>query len=167
MAPLDPSHQTVTLDDLRDLVNRKLRYYPQVRHTFERLGHGRERGWIGCFWIVYLVGPWACIISSCRFSPPLPFPSSSPPGQLLFFMDSIEKNFADADINKDGTLDLEEFHKLLETADHYIRALPATAQGTSPLQQPFSFLTNSSQLGGDSLEPPLPCPCFPPSVPSP
>jgi succinate dehydrogenase flavin-adding protein (antitoxin of CptAB toxin-antitoxin module) len=45
-------------------------------------------------------------------------------------MDSIEKNFADADINKDGTLDLEEFHKLLETADHYIRALPATAQGT-------------------------------------
>lgn len=31
VAPLDASHQTVTLDDLRDLVNRKLRYYPQVR----------------------------------------------------------------------------------------------------------------------------------------
>lgn len=55
-------------------------------------------------------------------------------------MDSIEKNFADADINKDGTLDLEEFHKLLETADHYIRALPATAQGTWRHSIPLFFI---------------------------
>lgn len=48
--------------------------------------------------------------------------------QLMFLMDSIEKNFADADINKDGMLDIDEFHKLLEKADAKIRALPATAQ---------------------------------------
>jgi Ca2+-binding EF-hand superfamily protein len=43
-------------------------------------------------------------------------------------MDTIERDFKEADANKDGHLDVNEFQQILSKADHNVRALPATAQ---------------------------------------